>query len=369
MRNIFIPLSLALLLCAQKIIANPYSPNAFPVLSEIQLADTGKYQTLNPWTIEIFPYENYIQYGGKPKYADTVVTDYYLNASNGTKPKIRFNSKGYGLITDSDYPLLKLKPGDTVTLYDSKWPNYTWRCGIDSSLKKSQSMACILVHWYDSSSGGPFHVQSLFWHVDSIPSIGAANTSYSPPVGMLAGVVKDKHDVPIPNVSAICNSQHHTDGDGKFLFVNLFAGRQYSVRVFIPGTPTINKYFYSTPIEANKTVNLDCKLDSFELTTAIKYGAESDRKPAGIIKSIHQIAGRVFVTISNIQPGVDCVVAIYALSGRKMFETSIAGKGEGTYAVAWDGRDISGSRPASGAYILRVANGNTSFQKQFSLPP
>jgi hypothetical protein len=341
--------------------ANPNPPTAYLVLSEVQITDSAH------WTVEVL-YNNMFQ-----NIRDTFTTKYtlvYKNVNPVFRPKIKVNSNGYALITPQDYSTpIRFHPGDTVKLHydylsamnynDTVPPRDTmgdiWKCIIDKNLKPTQSMVA-----FQEEAFTPF----LMWCKSDSPTIGSANNAVGI-YGIIKGFVCDKDSQALKNfsVSYNCNVPGMirtctaiTDSSGHFVAPNLVSSDQKTFS--FPGMSA--KTFGPFSVEPECTLNVICKLDDYVPTAErnpVFCLSESSIKIIGITKD----NSGVLIVFSGSKSVGDYNVAVFSLSGKKIFSSVVSNTGSGTYSVAW--KDVT----HSGYYITRISSKNGSVERKFLL--
>jgi hypothetical protein len=358
--------------------ANPYGPNAFAVLSEVQLKDTSRWDSTG-WAIEVYPYQNAISSYTIP-IKDSTIYGYRLDlkyATNRKIPPLRINHGGYGIITQRDYPNLTLHPGDSVVLYADSIPyaqGVTWKCVLPSTLRKNQSMASKTYHYYAGPApAARRHTQTILWHVDSVPTMGSVNNAFSPVFGSIRGVVRDSCGNPAPNfgVNFSLWGGGQTDSGGKFLIDSMLPDMQGTLEVRDPAALSSTYYFGQYKITEDSTIFVACTLKRCIGAVGTQLQQTQTQVPSGItvLAITHVNPSGISIHFSSAVDAPWFKVAILDISGRTVYSTSIVSRGAGTYATAWDGAAAGkGKRLAPGNYVARVYAGQAVSQKQFFIP-
>lgn len=339
------------------IFANPVAPTAFVRLSEIQIVDSVH------WTVEFVAVNAPL---------DSVTSKYFLVGKGfdpDYRPAVPVKENGYALITPSMYPNLQMHPGDTVNLrYDSgdAWDTLgeTWHCAIDKTLKPTQSMAAYQFHDTIYAAGVGLYVQ---WCKDASPTLGFPNDS-SGVFGVIRAFVCDKDSNPIPNIWAAYVEPNPTiiyamspydsmptNDSGYFYVRNLFSFN--AVTFSFPGRSS--KTFGPFSVEPACTLNVVCKLTDYAPSSAhnpVHSFAAFSLKVVGITKS----KSDVLIIFNGSNSSGDYNLAVFSLSGKKMYSTTISNSGSGTYSVAWNGAH-------AGQYIARIRSADGNVERKFFL--
>lgn len=341
------------------IFSNPVAPTQLVRLSEVQITDSTH------WTIEVF-------YGTPFSGIDTTYFLFGRGFNLNYHPSVQYTN-GYGLITPSMYPNLRLRPGDTVFLLatneyiDTANPyEEAWSCVIDKTLKPTQSMAAFQRYeqYYCMGPSGP----EVQWCKDAHPTLGLPNDSTAI-YGVIKGFVCDKDSQPVQHcvvsyrvpcnicdLSTIpCSTFVTTDSSGYFYLQRLVSTDQRSVA--FPGISSLTfGPFYPEP---ECTTSVVCKLSDYIPSSAHNplLRSSTSLRIVGVTKS----KSDVLIVFNGSQGAGDYNVAVYSLNGKKMYCTTVSNSGSGTYSVAWN------SRIHSGTYVVKIRSQSASVEKDFTI--
>jgi hypothetical protein len=355
--------------------ANPYGPNAFAVLSEVQIKDTARWDTTG-WAIEVCPYQNAIGFNSVP-IKDTTIYGYRLDLKytyDRKCPPLRINHNGYGIITQWDYPNLALHPGDSVVLYADSIPyaqGVTWKCRLPSTLRKNQSIASKTYHYYIGPAISPMHAQTIVWHVDSAPTMGLRNNDFNPAFGSIRGRVSDSCGKPVPNLAINFPPYGYgqTDSAGFFGFDNLLPGEQGQVSFRDPVSLATSYSFGPYTIKEDSSIFVPCTLKTCVGAVGAQLRQTQTRASTDVkvLAITHLNPSEISVHFSSTIEAPWFEVAILDISGRAVYSTKITSRGAGTYTVDCVAAG-KGKRLAPGNYMARIYAGQAVSRKQFFIP-
>jgi hypothetical protein len=185
MKSFYSVISHGIVVCLVSVLsasANPNPPDAYPVLSEIQVTDSLH------WNVEVdvsvYPLFNY------PCTTDTMLLFCRQDTSTPPDAAMRkpvisevFDSKGIGVLTPLHFPGLKLVKGATVFLqyrYTTTYGTYqvTWKALIPSNITPAQSVAgSIEMYCCDIFHGMcDMYCPRTVYSISNKPTIGLPNS-------------------------------------------------------------------------------------------------------------------------------------------------------------------------------------------------
>jgi hypothetical protein len=343
------------------------------------------------WKIEINLVGGYCNFNHILKLTLPCSTDVFwvkINDADTLPPPKRsiwINKEGFGIITNSDFPKVKIMDKFYLCCSNKEVTGPKGQL-VQNSVKITQSQSLV---YKNVSFASPFSFSGwgheYYYIRNNHPTFGAKNDDtniYS----TVNGTVVDYFDKPIPGIFCAyyeyaagvpfstkmksTSSLFKTDSTGRFLIKSYIPyPASYLVFCDIDQTPTSNQVYYTAlDVQPDSSFNLIAKLIDY-IQTGLKKQSVDQGQGTKLIRVIQNpYSKQVQIILTNSSYSVqDVSIQIYSAKGVLINTISRKISGAGTFSVLWDKKDSFGKRVVAGKYIVHFRSGTSTKKTTISL--